>query len=239
MTHAASSQPDPTGSGDPWVDAKPSSASGRGTPRVRVIVCDGHPLFLEGIVLAIRGWPEFEVVATLDDFARLTAFDGRQADVLLIDPESLHIDAEDALIWAQGGPRILCISMATPGERLYRALTLGVSGYIDKSCSQRELCDAIAATARGEARMGSNVLTSLAKTIRMRWGGKPDRPAPSAREREVLKLMARGLSAPDIATALYLSTATVKTHQSHIYSQLKVHTAAAAVATAMRLGLIE
>jgi two-component system nitrate/nitrite response regulator NarL len=215
------------------------SASGRATRRVRVIACDAHPLFLEGFVRAIREWPEFEMVDACDDFATLTALDGQRANVLLIDPESLDIDAEEALAWAQGGPSVLCISMETTSERVYRALTLGVSGYIDKSCSKRELCNAIAATARGEARLGSNVLASLAKAMRMRWAGKPDRPATSSREREVLELMARGLSAPDIATELCLSTATVKTHQSNIYKKLEVHNGAAAVATAMRLGVIE
>jgi two-component system, NarL family, nitrate/nitrite response regulator NarL len=240
MAHAAPhSQSNPASGGGPGVGAKRSSASGRGTRHVRVVMCDGHPLFLEAFVRSVREWPEFEVVDAVDDFASLMALDCRSADVLLIDPESLDIDAEDALAWAQDGPRVLCISMETPSERLYRALTLGVSGYIDKSCSKRELCDAIAATARGEARLGSNVQASLAKAIRIRHGGKPDLPATSPREREVLKLMARGLNAPEIAAALCLSTATVKTHQNHIYKKLEVHNAAAAVATAMRLGLIE
>jgi two-component system nitrate/nitrite response regulator NarL len=149
------------------------------------------------------------------------------------------IDVVNILALAQGGPRVLCVSIDPPSEHLYRALTLGVSGYLDKSCSARELCDAIAATARHESRLGRDVLASLAKAMRLRYRGNPDRPSMSPRELEVLRLIAGGDSAPDIARALGLGTATVKAHQTNIYAKLGVHDRAAAVATAMRLGLIE
>lgn len=66
----------------------PSSSRSHRTPRVRVVVCDGHPMFREGFVRVIREWPEFEVLGALDDFATLASLDRRRADVVLIDPES-------------------------------------------------------------------------------------------------------------------------------------------------------
>jgi two-component system, NarL family, nitrate/nitrite response regulator NarL len=217
----------------------PSSSRSHRTPRVRVVVCDGHPMFREEFVRVIREWPEFEVLGALDDFATLASLDCRRADVLLIDPESLGIDVADIIGWAEGGPRILCVSIDPPSEHLYGALTLGVLGYLDKACSARELCDAIAATARHESRLGSHVQAPLAKAMRLRRRGNPDRPYMSPRELDVLRRVACGESAPNIAKALGLSTATVKTHQTNIYAKLGVHDRAAAVATAMRLGLIE
>jgi two-component system nitrate/nitrite response regulator NarL len=237
MTRAASDGPITSAcGGEPTPPTKPSSSRGHG--RVRVIICDAHPSYREECARVIREWPEFKMVEELEDFATLAAFDNGGADVLLIDPESLQIDAGDMLAWAQGGPHVLCISRDAPGERLYRALVLGACGYLDKSCSPRELCDAIAATARGESRLGEGVQAALAKELRMR-KRTPDRPLMTPRELEVLRLIARGLSAPDIADTLCLSTATIKTHQSNIYTKLGVHDRAASVATAMRLGLIE
>jgi DNA-binding NarL/FixJ family response regulator len=224
--------------GEPVGPLRPASVRGHRAGRIRVIVCDPQPSYREECSRVIREWPEFEVVSELADFWTLASLDNQRADVLLIDPESLQIDVEDILRWAMGGPHVLCIARDAPDERIYRALLLGVCGYIDKSCSPRELCDAVAVTARGINRLGPGVQTALAKELRRR-KVEPERPPMTPQQLEVLKLMQSGLSAPEIAEELNLSTATIKTHQRNIYIKLEVHDRAAAVGKAMRLGLIE
>jgi DNA-binding NarL/FixJ family response regulator len=202
--------------GEPGGPARRASSRRPGAGRIRVMVCDAHPSYREECLRAIREWPEFKVVCELEDFATLASLDNQWADVLLIDPESLQIDVEDILRWAiMGGPHVLCISRDAPGERIYRALMLGVCGYIDKSCSPRELCDAVAVTARGVNRLGPSALNAIAKELRRR-RAEPDRPFMTTRELEVIKLMQRGFSAPEIAEELQLGTATIKTHQRNI-----------------------
>ncbi|HEY1834264.1 MAG TPA: response regulator transcription factor [Solirubrobacteraceae bacterium] len=175
-------------------------------------------------------------MASIGDFATLVALDGAEADVLVVDPGSR---VDEIVAWAEGGPRVLCVSMDAAGERIGYALAHGVTSWLDKSCSGEELCRAVAATARGENRSCARTRASLARATRRSVPLDPEFRWPSPRETEVARLMAKGLSAPKIAATLFLSTATVKTHQQHLYEKLRVHDRAAAVAEALRLNLIE
>ena len=131
---------------------------------------------------------------------------------------------------------VLIAARPEPGE-VYAALADGAAGYITKDADARELCDAITAVARGKTVLASELQAGVAGEIRLR--APHDRPVMSERERETLMLIAEGLSAPQIGRTLHLSTATVKTHLQHIYEKLDVSERAAAVAEAMRRGLLE
>lgn len=110
-------------------------------------------------------------------------------------------------------------------------------GCLGKDCSGREVCDALTAAARGDSVLGTSIQPILAKGRRLRRAG--NREFLTDRELEVLKLMMLDLSAPEIAERLEIGTATVKTHQSHIYERLGVAGAKGALVQAMRSGLIE
>jgi two-component system, NarL family, nitrate/nitrite response regulator NarL len=129
------------------------------------------------------------------------------------------------------------ISAHAPSDLIYRAISLGAAAYVSKESSRDEICDTVAAVARGETRLAPDVQAELVRQIQMR--GVDDRPALSPREREVLVMIADGLSAPDVAGRLHVSPATVKTHLQSLYEKLGVSDRAAAVARAMRLGLLE
>jgi two-component system nitrate/nitrite response regulator NarL len=131
---------------------------------------------------------------------------------------------------------VLIAAKPEPGE-VYAALAEGAAGYLTKDADARELCDAITAVARGKTVLASELQAGVAGEIRLR--APHDRPVMSERERETLTLIAEGLSAPQIGRTLHLSTATVKTHLQHIYGKLGVSERAAAVAEAMRRGLLE
>ena len=123
-------------------------------------------------------------------------------------------------------------------ELAYKAIAAGAKGYLSKESSRREICDAIVAIAGGATAYAPEVQAHLAREIqeRERGGGTPKL---SDREAEVLALIADGLSAPDIGKRIHLSTTTVKSHQHTLYEKLGVSDRAAAVAEAMRRGLLE
>jgi two-component system, NarL family, nitrate/nitrite response regulator NarL len=113
----------------------------------------------------------------------------------------------------------------------------GARGYISKDSSSDAICDAIAAVASGEVVMGAEIQNSIAQEIRMR--APVEKNPLSDREREIVELTADGHSVAEIAERLYLSPATVKTHLQRVYQKLGVSDRAAAVAEAMRRGLVE
>jgi two-component system nitrate/nitrite response regulator NarL len=133
--------------------------------------------------------------------------------------------------------RIAFLSAYLDAPVVYTAVAGGAAAYLSKEADRQEICDAITAVARGQTIFAPQVQAGIAQEVRMR--REDDRPALTAREREVLELTAGGRSAPQIAEQLFLSTATVKTHLQRLYEKLGVSDRAAAVAEAMRRGLLE
>jgi two-component system nitrate/nitrite response regulator NarL len=208
---------------------------------VRVLAADGQPLYRDAVARAIRERPELELVGQAGDGrAALEAIGTAQPDVALIDRTLTGLSGNQVLnAVARDGLRtrvVLIAAKPEPGE-VYAALADGAAGYLTKDADARELCDAITAVARGKTVLASELQAGVAGEIRLR--APHDRPVMSDRERETLILIAEGLSAPQIGRTLHLSTATVKTHLQHIYEKLGVSERAAAVAEAMRRGLLE
>ena len=131
----------------------------------------------------------------------------------------------------------MLLSAHLEADTVYAAVAEGVRAYLSKSWPAERICDALVAVARGEVVLPEEVQTGLAEAIRSH--ALPGRPTLSPREQEVLGLIAQGLSAPAIAERLHVSPATVKTHLKTLYEKLGVSDRAAAVAEAMRRGLIE
>jgi two-component system, NarL family, nitrate/nitrite response regulator NarL len=177
------------------------------------------------------------------------AANGRQAldailetrpDVAVVD-SSLRELSGDQVLNAVGrdglGARVILIGDEPPSGQVYEAIANGAAGYLTTGADSRQLCEAISAVARGETVLSPALQTGLAGEIRLR--EVIDKPILSDRESETLRLVAEGLSAPDIGRRLHLSTGTVKTHLEHLYAKLDVSDRAAAVAQAMRRGLLE
>jgi two-component system, NarL family, nitrate/nitrite response regulator NarL len=210
-------------------------------PRITVLVADDHPVYREGVARAIKGRAEFELVAE--------AGDGREAldlvrelspDVAVLDVQMPQLQGNDVLhaIQRDGLPtRVVLLSAHVDSETVYRAVASGAGAYLSKESSRERICDAVAAVARGEVVLSSEVQAGLASEIQIR--ERDERPALTPREHEVLVLTAGGHSAPDIGKQLHLSQSTVKTHLKSLYDKLGVSDRAAAVAEAMRRGLLE
>jgi two-component system nitrate/nitrite response regulator NarL len=210
--------------------------------RVTVLVADDHPLFREGIARAIRERPDLELVAEVSDGrAALDCIREATPAVAVVDlrlPELDGVAIANAVSRDGLATRVLVLSAFTEPQFVYEAMAAGAAGYYSKDAEREAVLDAIAAVARGDSRVEPRLQGGLFEEMRGR-AEDGARSLLTPRELEILGLMADGLSAPAIGKQLYLATATVKSHQARIYEKLGVSDRAAAVAEAMRRGLLE
>lgn len=208
---------------------------------IRVVVADDHPLFRDGLTRRISERDELELVGeAADGSTALAQIRALRPDVAVLDVRMPGIDGigvAASATYEQLPTRCMMLTAFLDSALIYRALAAGACGYLSKDANREQVCDAIAAVARGEVVVPPQLQGGLAAQIRAR--SKVSAPQLTPREREVLALIASGASAPQIARSLHLSTGTVKTHLMHLYDKLGVSDRAAAVAEAMRSGLIE
>jgi len=209
--------------------------------KVRVVVADDHPLYREGVVRALSSSGQVEIVAEAGDGrAALAEIEQHEPDVALLDYKLPGLDgvAITHAVVRDGLPtRVLLLSAFTESGVVFKALETGASGFVPKEARREQIVDAVLACARGENVLPSDLASGLVSEIRLR--KQHDAPALTPREQEILHLIAAGKSLPQIAKELYLGLTTVKTHVQHLYEKLGVSDRAAAVASAMRRGLIE
>ena len=204
-------------------------------------MADDHPLYREAVVRAVRARPEFELIGQAED--------GREAlgvirestpDIAVVDvemPSLGGVDVVRAVNRDELTTRMVLLSAHLESDTVYAAVQAGVRAYISKAWPAERICDALVAVARGEIILPGEIQAGLAAAIRSNAAGARIHLTP--REREVLGGLAEGKSAPQIASELHVSPATVKTHLKTLYEKLGVSDRAAAVAEAMRRGLIE
>lgn len=213
----------------------------RNHEKVRVTVADDHPMFRKGLVETLMLRPELEVLAEDEDgVAALASIREHAPDVAVLDvqmPGLSGIEVLNAVTRDDLDTRIVLLTGYAESGPAYDAVALGAGAYLAKDTKGAQICEATIAVAHGRTVIGEGFQEGLASEIRLRERG--DRPTLTGREREVLALTAEGGSVADVAGDLHLSEATVKTHLHHTYEKLDVSDRAAAVAKAMRLGLIE
>jgi two-component system nitrate/nitrite response regulator NarL len=209
--------------------------------RVRVVVADDHPLYRDGVVRALAASGRVEVVAEAENGREaLEEIQKHKPDVALLDyrlPELDGVEVTHAVIRDGLPTRVLLVSAFTDSGLVYKALQVGVGGYIAKDARREQIVDAVLACARGETVLPPELASGLASEIRLR--AVNDAPVLTEREAQILRLIASGKSLPTIAQELFLGVTTVKSHAQHVYAKLEVSDRAAAVAEAMRRGLIE
>ena len=214
---------------------------GGAAEKVRVVVGDDHPLFRDGVVRALTSSGVVEVVAEATDGTEALAMIKEHApDVALLDYRMPGMDGAQiaaAVRRDELATRVLLVSAYDESAIVYHALQQGAAGFLPKESSRADIVNAVLNCARGRDVLSPDLAAGLASEIRRR--AEPTRPVLSPREREVLELIARGRSIPAIAGELYLAPSTVKTHVQRLYEKLGVGDRAAAVAEAMRQGLLE
>lgn len=209
--------------------------------RVSVVVADDHPLFRDGLVRALTGSGLIEVVGeAADGVQALGLIRQHRPQVALLDHQMPGMDGAEvsaAVVRDQLPTRVLLVSAYADSAIVYRALQHGAAGFLPKESTRTEIVNAVVDCAHGRDVVSADVAAGLAAEIRRR--AEPAGPALSRREREVLTMIADGSSIPQIAKALFLAPSTVKTHTQRLYEKLGVGDRAAAVAEAMRRGLLD
>lgn len=206
-----------------------------------VYIAEDHPVFQEAVARAVRARPEFDLVGTASD-GRVALEEIRQIapSVALLDqtlPGLTGIDVARAIVRDALPTRVLMLSADSSSGMVYDAVRLGVAGFLTKAATLDQICNTVAAVARGETVLASEVQSGLVSELRER--EQHDRPVLSQREAQVLALISQGLSGPEIGSKLFISSSTVKTHVKSVLEKLGVSDRAAAVAEGMRRGLIE
>ena len=204
---------------------------------IRIVIADDHPIVRSGLLGLLASQDDFEVVGE--------ASNGREAvnvvqrtlpDVVLTDlrmPELDGVGAIREMCAAHPTLKVLVLTTYDTDADILRAVEAGATGYLLKETPREELFSAIRSTALGKSVLSPSVASRLVGRTR-----DPGERSLSAREIEVLMLVARGTSNKLIARELEIGETTVKTHLLHIFSKLGVDDRTAAVTTAVERGII-
>lgn len=208
---------------------------------VTVVVGDDHPMYRDGVVRALKESGRIQVVAEVGDGrAALAAIREHSPAVALLDyrmPELDGLEVVNAVSRDGLSTHVLLLSATEDPATVYEALAAGAAGYLTKESDRDEIVAAVIACASGAGYVPTQIASGLALEVRQRSRG--DATLLSPREGEIIKLIADGLSVPDIAARLHLAPTTVRTHVQRLYEKLGVSDRAAAVAEAMRRRLVE
>jgi DNA-binding NarL/FixJ family response regulator len=207
---------------------------------LRLVIVDDHPVVRDGLRGMLGTQSDFEVVGEAAGGAEaLTVVEATRPDVVLTDlrmPEPSGGTLIRLLLERVPQTRILVLTTHDTDSDVLPAVQAGAIGYLLKDAPREELFRAVRAAARGETVLSPSVAALLLARVRPQ---RPVRTATlSAREREVLALIAQGRTNRETAAALFITEATVKTHLLHIYAKLEVPDRAAAVSAAHRRGLL-
>jgi DNA-binding NarL/FixJ family response regulator len=212
---------------------------------IRVLVADDQSMVRAGFRMLLAGEEDIEVVAEASNGLEAVDKAARfKPGVILMDirmPELDGLQATRRILATDGEARILILTTFDLDEYVYEALRAGASGFVLKDDSPEQLIGAIRTVAGGDALLSP----TITKRVIQKFARMP-RPAPpkeldelSEREREVFRLVARGLSNGEIANELYISETTVKTHVTHILQKLNLRDRVQAVVLAHQAGVFE
>lgn len=219
------------------------TASTRTRP-VRVALADDHPLIRQGLSAMLRDSPDVEVVGEAQDGTELLQIVAtHRPDVVVVDIRMPGMDGLEAVRQIRDrfpDVRALMLTVHDEEAYVYEAVRAGATGYLLKTVSGEELTRCILTVAEGKAMLHPAVTRKLIDefAVMARSGGTQVAQL-SAREQEVLQLLAYGKANKEIAKALGIGTQTVKTHISHIFAKLGASDRTGAVALALRKGLVQ
>ena len=214
---------------------------------IRVLIADDQALVRGGFRMILEAQKDIEVVAEAEDGRKaLERARELEPDVVLMDirmPELDGLEATRRLLARDGRRRVLILTTFDADEYVYEAMKAGASGFLLKDVRPEQLAEAVRVVATGEALLAPTITRRLIEQFVNRPPPGSRKPPELAdlteRELEVLKLVARGLSNAEIAAALSVSEATVKTHVTHILMKLNLRDRVQAVVLAYESGLIQ
>ena len=217
-------------------------------PGVRIVVADDHQVARAGFAAMLETQPDFTVTGTASDGAEAVRISRElRPDVVLMDVRMPVMDGIEATRQLSGsgagGPRVLILTTFDLDEYVYDALRAGASGFLLKDVTAERLFEAVRVVAAGDALLAPTVTRRLISEF-AQLQPRPDAPSTAAlatltpRETQVLRLVAEGLSNPEVAARLVVTEETVKTHVSRVLSKLGLRDRTQAVVTAYESGLV-
>lgn len=212
---------------------------------IRVVVADDQELVRSGFAMILDAQPDMAVVAEAGDgLEAIAAAHEHRPDVLLLDIRMPRMDGIEAAraICADTATRVVMLTTFDQDDYVFDALRAGASGYLLKDIRRDDLVHAVRVVAAGEALLAPSVTRRLIEDM-IRRRPRPAAPAGgldglTAREREALVLLGRGLSNAEIAAEMVVSEHTVKTHVSNVLSKLHLRDRPPVAITAYEIGLI-
>lgn len=206
---------------------------------IRILVADDHPMLREGLVAVLSAHSDFEVVGEAKDGREVVAFVKKHSpDVILLDLEMPNMDGVEALEALQKDgveTRAIVFTAYDTDEKILGAIKAGAKGYLLKGSSRQDIFGAVEAVASGGSLLGPDI-TSRLLTHMSHEQSTADAPTP--RESEVLRLIAKGMPNREIAAQLYISERTVKFHVSSLLAKLEAENRTEAVAIAREKKLL-
>jgi DNA-binding NarL/FixJ family response regulator len=220
------------------------SADGAGVKALRVVLADDQAVVREGLVTLLGLLPEVDVVgAAADGVEAVELVAKHEPDVLLVDLRMPRCDgvATTARVRAEHpGTEVVVLTTYADDESLLSALRAGARGYLTKDADAESIARALRSAANGMSTVDSELQLRLVEAAsRGRAPRTQEVDGLTAREIEVLRLIASGLSNTEIARTLVISEATVKTHVNHLFAKAGLRDRAQAVAFAYRTGLVQ
>ena len=206
------------------------------TPEITVLLADDHEVVREGLRLALLRSPHIRVVGeAADGETAVSLAERRRPDVIVMDlrmPEMDGIEATEEIMRRVPDAKVLIFTAYSERALLQRGLESGARGYILKEAPHETLLRAIEKIAAGETFVDPALMSALTQ-------GRTGTDVLTAREREILQLLANGMSNADVAGQLFISQETVKSHVRHILTKLEADTRTQAVAIALRDAMID
>ncbi|GAA1327363.1 response regulator [Leucobacter albus] len=206
---------------------------------IRVLVVDDHPVVRAGIVALLGGAPDISVVGEAEHGDAAVALARELSpDVVLMDLRMPGLDgvgATAAIVASNLPSRVLVLTTYEEDDHILGAIEAGANGYLLKAAPAAEIIAGVQAVASGQTVLAPSIAAQLVGRARSDAAAKP---SLTPRERDVLALVAEGLSNPAIAARLFIGEATVKTHLIHVFEKLAVSDRTRAVTRAMELGLL-
>jgi DNA-binding NarL/FixJ family response regulator len=207
---------------------------------VRVLVADDEPLVRSGLRLILDAEPDLEVVGEAGDGAQAVELArALRPDVVCMDVRMPGVDglrATELVLRLPDPPRVLVVTTFEHDGYVLDALTVGASGFLLKRAGADEMVQAVRTVAVGQSLLYPEALRDLVRTRPRAMAGAP---ALTPREREVLGLVAQGMTNAEIATALVVGVETVRTHVASVLAKLQARDRTQAVVLGYRAGLVE
>jgi DNA-binding NarL/FixJ family response regulator len=212
---------------------------------IRVVLADDHAVVRAGLKAVLGVAKDITVVGEASNGREaITAVERLDPDVLVMDltmPEVDGVAATKELVAKKARARVLVLTMHAEDEYLVPLLEAGASGYLVKSAADRELVDAVRAVAHGDTYVQPSAARALARGLTRKDAHADDRERYerlTERERDVLRLVASGFSAPEIGEKLFISPKTVDTYKQRIGEKLGLTHRSEYVSLALKLGLL-